>query len=109
LTCKGCCSTSSSVGFNRERGYGLDSRGVAIRVPARNKVFLFTITSRQVLGSTYPSQLEAFGNLGIIFAILAIGLLGAVSPRVKRPGREAHHRSSSSAEANFYSPYVFAS
>jgi hypothetical protein len=44
--------------------------------PGRGKIFLFSSLSRQVLGSTQPP---------------IQWVLGALSPRVKRPGRETDH------------------
>jgi len=57
---------------------------IAVQLPAEAGIFfLFAITSRSTLGpSQPPSQ----------------WVLGAISPEVKRPGREADHSPPSSAE-----------
>jgi hypothetical protein len=71
-------SPDSSVGI--ATGYGLDSLG---SIPDRNKVFLFSTTSRPALGPTQsPVQLVP----------------GTFSPGVKRSGREADQSLPSSAE-----------
>jgi hypothetical protein len=64
-------SRDSSVGI--VTGYGLDGWG---SFPGRGKIFLFYIASRPALGPTQPP---------------IQWILGAVSPWVKRPGREADH------------------
>jgi hypothetical protein len=69
-----CVATPSAVGI--ETGYGLDGRVVGVPSPARYKVFLFSVSSRPVLG---PTQLP------IQWAP------GALAPGVKRPGRETDH------------------
>jgi hypothetical protein len=54
--------------------YGLDDRRVGVRVPVGFKNFLFSTSSRPVLGPTqHPFQ----------------SVPGVISPGVKRPGREA--------------------
>jgi hypothetical protein len=64
-------------------GYGLDDRGSRVRFPAGAGNFFFTTVSRTTLGPTQPP---------IQFAA------GALSLRVKRPGREADHSPPSSTE-----------
>jgi hypothetical protein len=44
-------SRDSAVGIGT--GYGLDGRGVGVR-PGRGKIFLLSMSSRPVLGSTQP-------------------------------------------------------
>jgi hypothetical protein len=67
-------SRDSSVGI--ATGYGLDSRGVGVKSPGRDKKFLFSTSSRPALGTTQPpTQWGA----------------GALSLGVKLPGREADH------------------
>jgi hypothetical protein len=61
-------------------GYGLDDRGVGVRVPVGARIFSM---SRPVLGLTQPP---------------IQWILGALSPRVKRPGREVDNSPSTSAE-----------
>jgi hypothetical protein len=61
-------------------GYELDGRGSSL---GRVKGFLFSIASRPALRPTHS---------------LIPWVLGALSQEVKRPGREADHSSSSSAE-----------
>jgi hypothetical protein len=63
---------SSAVGT--ETGYGLGDQGVGVRVPGGVKHFYFSIPSRLALGPTQPPIQWA---------------PGALSPGVKRPGREA--------------------
>jgi hypothetical protein len=62
--------------------YGLDGRG---SIPGKSKIFLFYITSGPALEPTQPPMLR---------------VQGAAIPRVKRPGREAHNSTASSAEIN---------
>jgi hypothetical protein len=69
-----------SLTFRTATGYGLDGRG---SIPSRDKIFLFYVTSRPAVGPTQPP-------------IQCVP--GAVSPGVKRQGREADHSSASSAE-----------
>jgi hypothetical protein len=71
----------SSVGITT--GYRLDDRGVGIRVPVGLRIFFFFTSFRSALGSTQPP---------------IQWLPGALSPRVKRPGRKADHSSPASAE-----------
>jgi hypothetical protein len=61
-------------------GYGLDGRG---SIPGRDKIFLFSRESRSAL---WPTRLPIQW------------VRGAVSPGVKRQGREADHLPPSSAE-----------
>jgi hypothetical protein len=63
-------------------GYGLDGRRLGVRVPVF-KNFLFSTSSRPVLGSTQPP---------------IQWVPEALSPRVKRQGREADHSPPASAE-----------
>jgi hypothetical protein len=63
-------------------GYGLDDRGVGVRVPVRGKNFLFSKSSRLFLVSTHP-PIE--------------WVTGVLSPEVKGPGREADHSPVTSA------------
>jgi hypothetical protein len=65
-------------------GYWLDDRRSSVRFPAGGLgIFLFTSASRTALGPTQPpSQWVS----------------GALSLGVKRPGREADHSPSSSAD-----------
>jgi hypothetical protein len=37
-----------------EAGYGLDDRGVGVRVPVEARIFYFPVSSRPTLGSTQP-------------------------------------------------------
>jgi hypothetical protein len=64
-------------------GYGLDDQGVGVRAPVGDKNFLFSTSSRSALESTQPP-------------IQSVPV--AVSPGVKRPGREADHSPPASAE-----------
>jgi hypothetical protein len=67
-------SRDSSVGI--ATSYGLDGRGIGVRVPVVVGIFLFSISSRPALGFTQPP---------------IQWVPGALSPGVKRPGREADH------------------
>jgi hypothetical protein len=62
-------------------GYGLDDRGVGVRIPVGSRIF--STLSIQALGPTQP---------------LIQWVPGALSPGVKRPGREADHSPPTSAE-----------
>jgi hypothetical protein len=79
-------------------GSGLDDRGVGVRVPSMVKDFLFSTSSRSTLGSTQPP---------------IQWVLGAISPGVKRTGREADHLTPTNAEVKktwvytSTSPYAF--
>jgi hypothetical protein len=64
-------SRDSSVDI--ETGYGLDGPG---SIAGRFKIFIFSTASRPALGATHPP---------------IQWVTGAISPRVKRPGREADH------------------
>jgi hypothetical protein len=55
-------------------GYGLNYRGVGVRLPVESKIF--STSSRPVLGSTQPSIQWVPGPL---------------SPGIKQPGRETVH------------------
>jgi hypothetical protein len=86
-------SSDSAVGI--ATNYGLDDRGVGIRVPVGSRIF--STSSRPALGSAQPIQ----------------WVPGALSLGVKRPGREADHSSPASEEVKkmwIYTsipPYVF--
>jgi hypothetical protein len=67
-------SRDSSVGI--ATGYGLDDRGVGVKRPCKVKNFLFSTSPRPALGCTQPPSQW---------------VPGALSPGVKRPGREAVH------------------
>jgi hypothetical protein len=74
-------SRGSVVGIATE--YGLDYRGIGVRVPVGSRIFLFATSSRPAMGSTQtPIQ----------------WVPGALSPGVKRPRREADHSPPTSAE-----------
>jgi hypothetical protein len=62
-------------------GYGLDDQGVGVRVPIWSRIF--SKSSRPALGPTQPP---------------IQWIPGALSPGVKRPGREADHWPLSSAD-----------
>jgi hypothetical protein len=64
-------------------GYGPDDRGVGVPSPGRVKNFLFSKSSGLALGSTQPP---------------IQWVPGALSPGVKRPGREADHSPPTSAQ-----------
>jgi hypothetical protein len=72
-------SRDSSVGI--ATGYGLDDRTVEVRIPVGSRIF--STMSRPALGSTQPP-----------FEWVP----GALSPEVKRQGREADHSTPASAE-----------
>jgi hypothetical protein len=74
-------SRDSVVG--RATGYGLDDRGVGVPSPGRVKNFLFSTWSKPALGPTQPP---------------IQWVPGALSPGVKRQGREADHSPPASAE-----------
>jgi hypothetical protein len=74
-------SRDSVVGI--ATGYGLDDRGVGVRVPGRIKDFLFCTSSRPSVGPTQPP---------------IQWVPGALSPGLKQPGREADHSPPASAE-----------
>jgi hypothetical protein len=76
---KHCLSPESAVGI--AIGYGLEDRGVEVRVPVKIKNILFSTSSRPALGSTQtPIQWVPW----------------ALSSGVKRPVREADHLSPAS-------------
>jgi hypothetical protein len=62
-------------------GYGLDDRGIGNRVPAGSRIF--STSSRPALGFTQP---------------IIQRVPGALSPRVKRTGREDDHSPPASTE-----------
>jgi hypothetical protein len=66
-------------------GYGLDGRGVGVRLPVGPKYFLLSSLSTRVLGPTQPPIQR---------------VPGAASPKTKRPVREADHSPRTSAEVN---------
>jgi hypothetical protein len=71
----------STVGI--ATGYGVDDRGVGVRVPDRVKNFQFSTSSRPTPGPTQPP---------------IQWVLGALSPEVKRQGHEAEHSPPARAE-----------
>jgi hypothetical protein len=86
-------SQDSVVGI--ATGYGLDDRGVIVRVPVGSRIF--STLSRPALEPTQPS---------------IQWVLGALSLGVKRPGHEADHSPPTSAEVKkmwIYTslPYAF--
>jgi hypothetical protein len=91
-------SRNSVVGI--ATGYGLDDRGVRVRVPVGVKNFLFSTASRPALGPTQPP---------------IQWVPGALSPGIKRQGRETDRSSPTSAEVKkmwIYTstpPYAFMS
>jgi hypothetical protein len=80
--CTRPCHTTAAFAFHclqtllepGERSYGLDDRGVGVRVPIGSRKF--SMSSRLALGSTQPPIQRVPGTL---------------SPGVKRPVREADH------------------
>jgi hypothetical protein len=76
-----CWSRGSAVGI--ATGYGLDDRGVGVRVPVGSRIF--SSPSR-------PDGLWGPPNL------LSNWYRGSLSPRVKRPRREADYSPPASAE-----------
>jgi hypothetical protein len=70
-------SRDSVVGI--ATGYGVDDRGVGVRLESR----IFSTSSRPAPGSTQPPIQR---------------VPGALSPAVKRPGREADHSSPANIE-----------
>jgi hypothetical protein len=74
-------SRDSVVGI--ATGYGLDYRGVGVRVPVGSRIFSSPRSSDRLWGS--PN-------------LLSSGLPGALSPGVKQPGREANHSPPASAD-----------
>jgi hypothetical protein len=76
-----CESRDSSVGI--ATGYGLDDRGVGVRVPVGSGIFHFSKSSRPALEYTQP-PIE--------------WVPGAHSPEAKRQEHEADHSPRTSAE-----------
>jgi hypothetical protein len=74
-------NTDSVVGI--ATGYGLDDRGVGVRLLVGSRIFS---------SPRRPGRLWGPPNL------LSNGYRGALSPGVKRPGREADHSPPASAE-----------
>jgi hypothetical protein len=72
-------SRDSAVGI--ATGYTLDDRGVGVRVPVESKIFSTSFTP--ALGSTQPPKQW---------------IPVAIPPGIKRPGREADHSPTVSAE-----------
>jgi hypothetical protein len=68
-------SRDSAVGI--ATGYGLDDRGVGVRVPVGSRIFFYSTSSRPALGPMQP---------------LIQWVSRALSPGVKRPGSEADHK-----------------
>jgi hypothetical protein len=64
-------------------GYGLDDRGVGVRVPTRSRIFTSLYRPDRLWGST---------------SLLSNKYRGALFPGVKRPGREADHSAKASVE-----------
>jgi hypothetical protein len=89
-------SPDSSVGI--ATGYGQDDREVGVRVPVGSRIFS---------SPRHPDRLWGPSNL-----LYPMGI-GALSPEVKRQGREADHSPPAKAEAKkmwIYTstlPYVF--
>jgi hypothetical protein len=79
-------------------GYGLDDRGVGVRVPVRARLFHSPSNPGRIWGP---------------LSLLSNGYRGLFPPEVKRPGREADHSPPTNAEVKntwIYistSPYVF--
>jgi hypothetical protein len=71
-------------------GYGLDDRGVGVRVPVGSRIF--STSSRPSLGSTQPS-------------IQCVS--GVLYPGVKRQGREVYHSPPTSAEVKKTWIYIY--
>jgi hypothetical protein len=78
--------------------YGLDERGVGVRVPVGSRIFLFSTSHRPALGPT-QSAIQ--------------WVPGALSPGLKRPGREADHSPPTNPEVKkmwiytYTPPYAF--
>jgi hypothetical protein len=79
-------------------GYGLDDRGVGVRVPVGSRTFTCPHRPDRLLGSTQPPIQRGTGTISL---------------RVKRPGLKAEHSLPTSAEVkktwtytSIY-PYVF--
>jgi hypothetical protein len=82
-------SRDSVVGITTS--FGLDDRGVGVPSPGMVKNFLFFRSSRLALRSTQPPVLW---------------VPGALSPGVKRPGREVDHSPPTSAEVKKMRIYI---
>jgi hypothetical protein len=78
--------------------YGLEDRGVGVRVLIRSRIFIFSRSSTPALGPTQPPIQQ---------------VPGVLYPGIKRQGREADPSPPASAEVNktwiytFTPPYVF--
>jgi hypothetical protein len=83
-------SRDSAVGI--ATGYGLDDRGVGVRVPVGSRIFS---------SPRRPDRLWGPPNL------LSNGYRGALSPGVKRPGRYADHSPPANAEVKKMLIYTF--
>jgi hypothetical protein len=83
-------SRDSAIGI--ATGYGLNDEGYRSSNPSRVKNFLFSTSSRLTLGPTQPP---------------IQWVLGALSPGVKRQGREADHSPPASAEVKKIWIYTF--
>jgi hypothetical protein len=77
-----CIFLLSAKNWNRYSD-GLDDRGVGVLVPVGARIFFFSTSCRPPLGSTQPP---------------IQWVPWALSPGVKRPGREADHSPPASAE-----------
>jgi hypothetical protein len=75
---------SRDSAFGIATGYGLDGLGVGDRVPVESRIFSSHVV--QTGSGAHPDSYP-------------MGTGGAVSPGVKRPGREADHSHPTSAEA----------
>jgi hypothetical protein len=64
-------------------GYGLEDGGVAVRVSVGSRIFFFNVV--QTGSGVHPTS-------------YSMGTGGAISPGVKRPGREADHSPPANAE-----------
>jgi hypothetical protein len=96
FNCQRIMSRDSAVGI--APGYGLEDGGGRSSSPGMFKNFLFSTSSRPALGPTQPP---------------IQWVMGALSPGVKRPGREADHSPPTSSEIKntwiytFTLPYIF--
>jgi hypothetical protein len=81
-------SLDCSVGIATD--YGLDDRGIRVRVPIRVKNFLFSTPSRPALGPSRPALGPTQSPIQWV--------PGALSPGVKRRVREADHSPPTSVE-----------
>jgi hypothetical protein len=71
-------------------GYGLDDRDDRVRVPEVARIF------------SYPRRSDRLG----LTQRLVQRVHGAVSPRIKRPGRDANHSSQARAEVKNVNLYI---